>query len=267
MNTSETALQQLKELEGYHKARIDGSCEAYRCVVGKDAKGNPVYDGKWTIGWGCTEGVKAGMVWTKEQAEVALRAEVEKAERIVSRLVTVDLNQNQYEACVLFTYNVGEGGGRDPQTGKVTQGFKTSTLLRKINAGDFEGAANEFGRWTVSGGIRNVPGLVRRRQIEAALFAKPCSQEPDMADEPDMPQTIEAPLPISWSDAHETLKEASGLYNANRWSVKAIVSAVGTGVYWAWDHAVEIACAGLVCVIVLVFLQHVSRQLLTKRTA
>lgn len=265
MKLSQTALDTLKGLEGYHKARSDGSCEAYRCVVGKDANGNPVYDGKWTIGWGCTKGVRAGMVWTKEQAEVALRAELEECERIVTRLVTIDMTQHQFEACVLFVFNVGEGGGRDPKTGKVTDGFKTSTLLRKLNAGDVEGAAAEFGRWTRSGGIRDVPGLVRRRKIEAALFLQPVEGEDP--PEPDMPQTIEAPLPISWSEAHETLKEASGLYNANRISVKGIVGAVVPALYWAWDHAVEIACAGLVCVVVLVFLQHVSRQLLARRTA
>jgi len=265
MKLSAEALETLKGLEGYHKARSDGSCEAYRCVVGKDGKGNPVYDGKWTIGWGCTKGVKAGMVWTKEEAETALRAELEDCERIVTRLVTVDINQHQFEACVLFVFNVGEGGGRDPKTGKVTDGFKTSTLLRKLNAGDFERAAEQFGRWTGSGGVKNVPGLVRRRKIEAALFLQP--MEGEDATEPDMPQTIEAPLPIDWTEAHETLKQASGLYNANRLTVKSLVGGIGGAVYWAWDHAVEIACAGLVCVIVLVFLQHVSRQLLTRRTA
>lgn len=267
MKISDAALEQLKAIEGYHRELRDGSgrCQAYRCVVGKDKNGQPIHDNKWTIGWGCTEGVTEGMIWTREEAEVALRAELEKWERLVARLVTVDLNQHQFEALVLFAFNVGEGGWKNPKTGKITQGFKTSTLLRKVNAGDFEGAADEFGRWTGSNGVKQVPGLVRRRRLEAALFMTPVDGEE--ATEPDMPQTIEAPLPISWGEAHSMLKEVSTTYNANRWMVKGIGISVPPGLYWAWDHAVELACGALLCVIFLIYLQHVSRTFLAKDTS
>lgn len=202
MNTSETALQQLKELEGYHKARSDGSCEAYRCVVGKDAKGNPVYDGKWTIGYGCTEGVSDGMRWTHAEAEAALRRELAKHEAAVTKLVIVDLAQGQFDALCLFSYNVGSGA------------LASSTLLRKLNSGDYAGAAGEFDRWTGSAGVKNVPGLVARRAAEKVLFARP-----DTGDNPWMPQTVVAePVPdkLAHHEADEQLAGNDGWYGLRR---------------------------------------------------
>ena len=86
----------------------------------------------------------------------------------VNRLVTVPLTQNQFDALVSFTFNLGEGA------------LEESTLRRKLNAGDYEGAAAEFGKWVKAGG-QVLAGLVRRRKDEAELFLTP-DEEPTVAD-------------------------------------------------------------------------------------
>jgi GH24 family phage-related lysozyme (muramidase) len=153
MKISDRGLEIIKKFEGYHKARPDGGCEAYQERI----------NGKLdipTIGWGCTEGVYMGLVWTKEQAEEGLRRELAKHEAAVTRLVTVELNQNQFDALCSFCYNLGEGN------------LSKSTLLRKLNAGDYDGAAAEFARWDKFKGT-SVKGLAARRAREAALFLEP----------------------------------------------------------------------------------------------
>lgn len=169
MTISKAGLDLIQEFEGYHKARPDGSCEAYQTVLGH-RNGKPVLDIP-TIGWGCTEHVKMGMVWTRAQADDALRRELAKHEAIVAALVKVPITQHQYDALVSFNYNCGK--------------LHSSTLLKRINAGDVEGAANEFAKWNKAGGIV-LNGLVRRRAAEKALFLKPDDQTPS-------PQHVDAP--------------------------------------------------------------------------
>lgn len=169
MTISKAGLDLIQEFEGYHKARPDGSCEAYQTVLGH-RNGKPVLDIP-TIGWGCTEHVNMGMVWTRAQADDALRRELAKHEAIVSALVKVPITQHQFDALVSFNYNCGKLG--------------SSTLLKWINAGDIEGAANEFAKWNKAGGIV-LNGLVRRRAAEKALFLKPDDQAPS-------PQMVDAP--------------------------------------------------------------------------
>jgi lysozyme len=111
----------------------------------------------WTIGYGSTSGVTRDMVITEAQAEQMLAADLVRFERAVERLVHVQLNQGQFDALVSFTYNVGEGN------------FTKSTLLRKLNAGDHAGAAEQFARWVNAGG-RVLVGLVKRRAAERAMF-------------------------------------------------------------------------------------------------
>lgn len=166
MKISDAGLGLIRSFEGYHDKLPDGSCRAY---LDKLAKPNI-----WTIGYGCTVGVKQGMVWTHEQAEEALRREVEGFEKDVDRLVTVDLNQNEFDALVSFAYNCGSGA-----LGK-------STLLKKLNAGDRKGASKEFGRWVYAGGVK-YRGLVDRRAREATLFLTPI----DPPEEPAMPQVVQ----------------------------------------------------------------------------
>lgn len=174
MHLSEDGYARVKRYEGYHKALPDGGCQAYQIK----------YRGKMdvpTIGWGCTEGVKMGMVWTIEEAEAGLRREMAKFEAAVTTLVTVELNQNEFDALCLLTYNVGKGA------------LQNSTLLKKLNKGDRAGAADEFSRYTHVGKYEE-PGLVSRRASERALFLKPV----EAPAEPAMPQSVtKAPEPVS----------------------------------------------------------------------
>jgi len=114
--------------------------------------------GVWTIGYGHTGAdVQPGLTITQEQASDLLLQDVAGAVAAVNRLVTVPLTQNQFDALVDFTFNVGQGN------------LASSTLLRELNAGNTEGAAAQFLVWVYAKGVE-LPGLVTRRQAEAALF-------------------------------------------------------------------------------------------------
>ena len=123
-----------------------------------------------TIAWGHTDGVKMGDTCTREQGAAFLISDVSYAERIVKDSVKVPLSQNQFDALVSFAFNVGPGKAGQKSGFVVLQSGNPSTLLRLINAGDFKGAALQFGRWITQNG-RELPGLVTRRAREAALFA------------------------------------------------------------------------------------------------
>lgn len=116
--------------------------------------------GVWTIGYGHIEGVVPGMVWTQDQAEATLLAELSKYEKAVDQAVTVGLTENQFAALVVFTYNVG------------VNAFKSSTLLKKLNAGAFAECADQFLRWNRDNGVV-VAGLTNRRNGERTLFLTP----------------------------------------------------------------------------------------------
>ncbi|WP_115746948.1 lysozyme [Escherichia coli] len=111
----------------------------------------------WTIGYGTTSGVKPGMVITEAEAEALLKKDLYKFETGVSKLVKVPLTQNEFDALVSFAYNVGLGN------------LAASTLLKKLNEGDHQGAADQFPRWNRGGG-KVLPGLTRRREAERKMF-------------------------------------------------------------------------------------------------
>jgi len=114
--------------------------------------------GVWTIGYGHTgPDVVPGLTITQEQASDLLLQDVSGAVAAVNRLVTIPLTQNQFDALVDFTFNVGQGN------------LASSTLLRELNAGNTAGAAAQFLVWVYAKGVE-LPGLVTRRQAEAALF-------------------------------------------------------------------------------------------------
>lgn len=115
--------------------------------------------GVWTNGWGNTHNVDPNITITQEQADADLLANLQDAVDAVNDHVTVDLTQQQFDALVDFTFNCG------------ATAFRTSTLLRKLNARDYEGASNEFDRWNKDGGVV-VSGLIRRRDSEQELFNK-----------------------------------------------------------------------------------------------
>ncbi|MCU4336083.1 lysozyme [Acinetobacter dispersus] len=120
--------------------------------------------GVWTIGFGTTvypNGVKVkkGDVCTLEQAKAFFTYDLKRFEGAVNSAVKVPLSQNQFDALVSLTYNIGEGA------------FKGSTLLKKLNAKDYTGAADQFPQWNRGGG-KVMKGLVRRRAAEIQLFLK-----------------------------------------------------------------------------------------------
>lgn len=114
--------------------------------------------GVWTIGYGHTRGVHKGDSCTQAQADTWLRDDAKEASDAVQRLVEVPLTQPQTDALTSFVFNLGAGA------------FEKSTLRKKLNAGDYAGAAAEFGRW-VFAGDKKLPGLERRRAAEAELFS------------------------------------------------------------------------------------------------
>lgn len=121
--------------------------------------------GVWTIGYGTTringQPVKAGMTITEDQALQLVQQEVNKLWSQIESISRVNLNQNQMNALVDFAYNLGFNA------------LKTSTLMKMVNAGDFNGAANQFSRWVYAGG-KVLPGLVKRREAEKQLFITSC---------------------------------------------------------------------------------------------
>ena len=120
--------------------------------------------GVWTIGFGTTiypNGirVKKGDTCTEAQAKAYMAYDLKKFESAVSNAVTVPLNQNQFDALVSLAYNIGIGA------------FSKSTLVKKLNAGDIRGAAEQFDVWVNAGGKR-MQGLVNRRAKENEVFLK-----------------------------------------------------------------------------------------------
>lgn len=144
---------------------------------------DPATGGKpWTIGYGHTGDVEPHHVITEHQAEVILDVDIDRAEGIVTRAVRVLLNENQFSALVSFVFNVGPGR-KDLKDGFVAlKSGQPSAMLRKLNAGDFSrydskgvlvgGAAAEFLKWKYAAG-KVLPGLVKRRAAERALFLTP----------------------------------------------------------------------------------------------
>ncbi|HEX4154361.1 MAG TPA: lysozyme [Acidobacteriaceae bacterium] len=113
----------------------------------------------WTIGYGHTgPEVHEGQRVSELEAEALLRSDLAGAVACVWRAVKVEINQDQFDALVDFCFNVGRGN------------FLNSSLLRYVNRGEFESVVVQFGLWVHAGG-EVVPGLVRRRAAEAALFS------------------------------------------------------------------------------------------------
>lgn len=124
----------------------------------------------WTVGWGSTgvdpfnldkDGkptpIGPNTKWTQEQADKKKADDLEVFCNSVSKLLKVQVNDNQFSALVSFAYNVGANN------------LKKSTLLRLVNQGKFADAAEEFLKWTKARG-KELPGLVRRREAERRLF-------------------------------------------------------------------------------------------------
>ena len=134
-------------------------------ICGFEGKWFATYDdgvGVWTIGFGTTVypngfKVKKGETCTEAQAKAYLAHDLKKFESAVNNAVKVPLNQNQFDALVSLAYNIG------------TDAFSKSTLVKKLNANDYHGAADRFDVWVNAGGKR-MQGLVNLRAKEKALF-------------------------------------------------------------------------------------------------
>jgi len=124
--------------------------------------------GIWTIGYGHIQDVSPGMTITQEDADAFLRADIAAAELAIERLVNVSLNENEHGALVSLVFNIGE------------HAFAESALLNNLNREKRIRAADAF-EWWNKGRIDNrlyiIPGLVRRRAVEKALFLRPAEEK------------------------------------------------------------------------------------------
>lgn len=141
MKASPQAYTIIKEFEGLR-------LKAYKCP-----------GGVWTIGYGHTKGITAGISVTEDQAEEFLCKDIETIEAQINAL-NLSLNQNQFDALVSFVFNLGIGN------------FRSSRLLSLIKADPNDNAImDEFLKWVYSGG-KVLPGLQRRRLSEMKLYFK-----------------------------------------------------------------------------------------------
>jgi lysozyme len=113
--------------------------------------------GVWTIGYGHTKGVYDGMTISQSQAEQMLLEELVDCQTRIERYVEVPLNQEQFDALTVWVYNPGPTN------------LKSSTLLKRLNEGNFDDVPNQIKRWDKAGG-RQLAGLTKRREAEARHF-------------------------------------------------------------------------------------------------
>lgn len=122
--------------------------------------------GIWTIGVGHTSDEKfkvaKGQTISKDFSRELLRHDLKEAENFVKTLVKVPLNENQYGALVSFTFNLGGGS------------LKISTLLKKLNAGNYKAIPSELNKWVFDDGVK-LAGLIKRRKAEGDLWNAPTS--------------------------------------------------------------------------------------------
>ena len=146
MEASQKCIDLIKQFEGF-------SSKPYLCPAQV-----------WTIGYGSTRYEDGRYVTAKDthideaKAIAIMKVTLKEYESAVNRYVKVKLNQNQFDALVSFAYNLGN------------KALLNSTLLKRINEGNFMAANNEFRKWVFANGIK-LQGLVRRREAERILFA------------------------------------------------------------------------------------------------
>ena len=156
MKISQNCISLIKHWEGFYS-------KAYLCPA------NIPTIGYGTIRYPNGQKVRMGDIISEPVAEACLHHECAECARGVTEAVKVDINQNQFDALVSFTYNLGIGA------------FRGSTLLKKINAGEFDEAAKEFDRWVhiiENGAKKKLEGLINRRQEERSLFEKIGDEKP-----------------------------------------------------------------------------------------
>ncbi len=216
MHLSDKGLEFIASFEGYHDRQKDGSCKPYRCQAGK-----------LTIGYGCTEGITESMRWTKAEALERFRMELVQHETAVGNATAgLSITQNQADALISFSYNVGP---RDMQT--------IAKTLRKQGAKDAAARMLEYNKFTNPETKRKEisRGLMRRRAAEARLM------EPDDTPLGTMPQKVEAP------PRKVTIKEAvagAGGVGTAAVAVKEVIPPVPPGVKDAIANAKDLQSVG-----------------------
>ena len=150
MNISQEGIALIKKFEGC-PVDEDGNAISYRCAANKK-----------TIGYGSLKlkdgtPVKDNMSITMHEAEELLKHELKTYEKYVSNYVDVPLEQNQFDALVCWTFNVGGNA------------LASSTLLKVLNNGVYEEVPHQLKRWNKAGG-KVLEGLIRRRDAESLLF-------------------------------------------------------------------------------------------------
>lgn len=116
--------------------------------------------GVWTNGWGNTHGVVPGRQITQFKADADLMVNIQSAANTVNSLVKIRLTQHQFDALTDFCFNIGGSA------------FADSTMLKMLNAGNLDGAKDQFARWDMAGGV-HLLGLQRRRAGESDLYETP----------------------------------------------------------------------------------------------
>jgi len=223
MDISQRGIEHIVSFEGKHKLMPDGTYKAYLDTLASP----PV----WTLYCGLTRGIHKGSTCTEEEGQRMFQKELAVYEDAVERLISVPLNQNQFDALVSFTYNCGVGA------------LQRSTLRRVLNQGKYDQVPTQLMRWVYAGGTK-YRGLERRRAAEGALFMEPMpEEEPEIVVVSDgIEETeIENPMPQRVEEATGDVKEAV----KESWTIRgALVSLFGgiTATYdWLTATAVEAA--------------------------
>ena len=213
--------------------------KAYRCPAGV-----------CTIGYGHTSAagdpeVTDGMTIKQSEADEILKRDLVKYEKAVAEMVKQPLTQHQFDVLVDFAYNAGVGA------------LKSSTLLKKVNAGDFDAVPAELMKWTKGGG-KVLPGLVRRRQAESAWWSAGDDHPVDAEDQRTEPDPVPArtmveskqgnaailtaglgglgaakEIAAQAQDASDTANQLMGLLNNTNFLAMAAIVGLGAAI-WYW---------------------------------
>lgn len=224
---NQDGLNLIKQWEAFIPHAYDDSDRLHKAVV----KGQHV-SGTLTIGYGHTgPDVYPGQVITQEQAEQLLYKDLAPAEQAVSTLVKVQLNDNQFAALVSFTFNAG------------VQALRGSTLLKKLNAGDYSSVPAQLALWnktTIDGKKLTSGGLKNRRAAESGLWVKgdyvASSSTPVTKEQPRVltPQTVAIATTLL-SGGGSSLFEGDGpvQYVLAGVAAVAILAAIG---FFIWER-------------------------------
>lgn len=224
MKTSQAGIDLIKEFEGFRS----------KAYPDPGTGGAP-----WTVGYGHTSAagppkVDPGLMVTAEQAEDILQSDLKRFEQSINELVHPKLTQNQFDALVSFVYNVG------------ISAFAKSTLLKRINADQFDQVPAEFMKWTRAGG-KELPGLVRRRRAEVKMWRGLETSEP--VDPQESNQIPDRPTP---SKKITQSKEANGALIAGAGGAAAVAEQVLPVIQQGKDVFTNMSMTAWICLGIVV---------------